>query len=157
MNTKEQFIAFLKANGIEFEVIGNQILFDFQGVNLVASNLATVKKKDFSVNIPFVWKEGENATNADKDLVRQYLNGELKDASGCSFSETVENNTDGSFSPESLMESIKKLLSKDFQEEYAKVIKTEFAMMELFFVELPKLAIDFCTELLGSLTKSKEE
>ena len=51
MNTREQFVAFLKANGINFEEIDNNVLFDFNGRNLVANGFGTVKKKDFSIGI----------------------------------------------------------------------------------------------------------
>ena len=149
MNTREQFVDYLKANGIDFEEIDNNVLFDFEGHNLVAKGLGTVKKKDFSIGIPFVAKADEMPTNSDKELIRKYLRGE-DGISGGIFAESVENNPDYTISVDNIIKVSEGVASKNYEEEVEKLAEVASAVFGAF-KDMSKAALSAGAEMLRGI------
>ena len=149
MSIKEQFIAYLNANGFGFEEIDNNILFEFKGRNLVAKGLGTVKKKDFSIGIPFVAKADEMPTNSDKELIRKYLRGE-DGISGGIFAESVENNPDYTISVDNIIKVSEGVASKNYEEEVEKLAEVASAVFGAF-KDLSKAALSAGAEMLRGI------
>lgn len=149
MNTREQFVAFLKANGINFEEIDNNILFEFKGRNLVANGFGTVKKKDFSIGIPFVSKADEKPTNSDKELIRKYLCGE-NGISGGLFAESVDNNPDYTISVDNIIKVSEGVASKNYDDEVEKLAEVASAIFGAF-KDMGKAALSVGAEMLRGI------
>lgn len=149
MNTREQFVDYLKAKGIDFEEIDNNVLFDFKGRNLVANGFGTVKKKDFSIGIPFVAKADEMPTNSDKELIRKYLRGE-DGISGGIFAESVENNPDYTISVDNIIKVSEGVASKNYDEEVEKLAKVASTVFGVF-KDMGKVALSAGAEMLRGI------
>ena len=149
MNNREQFTAYLEANNIDYEVINNNILFQFKGRNLVANGFGTIKKKDFSIGIPFVAKADEMPTNSDKEVIRKYLRGE-DGISGGIFAESVENNPDYTISVDNIIKVSEGVASKNYEEEVEKLAEVASAVFGTF-KDMSKAALSAGAEMLRGI------
>lgn len=148
MNIKEQFLAYLKANGIEFEEIGNNILFTSNGYNLIAKDFGTIKKKNFTIGIPLTFKDAGRLSNPDKKQIKEYLEGKSKDISG--FFREIVNNPDNTISPENIRAVIKDVTSKDYDDLWKKFVEMAGAAMGEFY-EFGKSALSTGADILRDI------
>lgn len=149
MNIMENLISFLQSEKIGYELFDDKILFDFQGYTLVVQEVERKKVNNFSIGIPFIIEDVEEPINPSKELIIKYLTGKENTFSGSCFFETVENNNDGSFSPENFITVAKNIISKDYSEELNKAVD----LSSNFFKAMNGL-LNTGADLLGSVVES---
>jgi len=121
MEIKEQFIAFLKQNSIDFEEIGEKILFNYEGRNIIMKERGTLKSQ-FELLMPFLTRDQGKLVNSDRDLVKDYLEGDNK-ITAINFTETVKTDKDYYFSEDNTKNAIHALLTKEINTDYETMLK----------------------------------
>ena len=101
-NLKELFIAYLKENAIPFEKIGNQVIFEYKGSNLVASDF----EKTIQIGKIFVSRNEALPTNADKESIKQYLTAKDEDFNSSVISRDITLDENGHIDSENLLDTI---------------------------------------------------
>lgn len=121
MKIKEQFIAYLKQNNIDFEEIDEKILFNYKGRNIIMKERGTLKSQ-FELLMPFLTRDQGKFVNSDKDLIKKHLEGDNK-ITVINLTETVKTDKDYSFSEDNTQNAIDALLTKKIDTDYETMLK----------------------------------
>ena len=155
MNIKEQFIAFLEANGNEFEVIGENVLFNYKGRNLIAKGPGTLKSQ-FELDMPFMTRNKGKLINSDNGLIKQHLAGD-NEIFVINLTEIVRTNQDYSFSDKNTVNALESLIAKEIDIDYETVLKKTGEFIGTITdvgKELAKTAFSSNADLLRSIADS---
>lgn len=124
-NLKDKLIAYLNENAMPFEEIKGQILFEYKGNNLVASDF----ENTIQISKVFVSCGEDLPTNADKNLIRKYLQMESKD-----FNESI-------ISREITIDEKGHIILDDLQKTIEAISATDYSTTSDFLSAIGELAI----------------
>ena len=152
MEIKKKFITFLKQNNIDFEEIGEKILFNYKGRNIIAKRCGTLKSQ-FELVMPFLTRDKGKLINVDKDLIKEYLEGS-DNITVINLTETVKTSKDYSFSEDNTRNALESLIAKEINTDYETILKNTGEFLQTMIdagKELGKTALSAGVDVLRSL------